>query len=254
MYSYDADAVSGDGMDISGQTVLITGGATGIGLALAEALVSRGNDVVICGRRRDRLLAAKKRLPSVHIRVCDVSKRASRESLTRWVARRFPSLNVLVNNAGIQRTVDFRKGVRDLPSVDAELLTNLTAPIHLSALLIPHLRKQPRAAILNISSGLAFTPVAAVPVYSATKAAIHSFSLSLRHQLRDTTVRVFEVAPPIVDTELSRRRDRPRGTMNAREVALGILEALRQDTHEVALGEAASLHKQRDAMFAVINE
>ena len=240
-------------MDTSGQTVLITGGATGIGFALAEALVSRGNDVVICGRRRDRLLAAKKRLPPVHIRVCDVSKRASRESLTRWVARRFPSLNVLVNNVGIQRTIDFRKGVRDLASVDAELLTNLTAPIHLSALLIPHLRKQPRAAILNISSGLAFTPVAAVPVYSATKAAIHSFSLSLRHQLRDTTVASSRWPRPSSNRALA-RRDRPRGTMSAREVAVGILEALQHNTHEVALGAAANLHERRDAMFAVINE
>lgn len=123
-------------METSGHTVLITGGGTGIGFALAEALVHRGNDVVICGRRLERLRAAKKRLPSVHIRVCDVSKRVSRESLVNWVTSRFKSLNILVNNAGIQRTVDFRKGGRDLPQADAELATNLVGPIHLSALLI----------------------------------------------------------------------------------------------------------------------
>lgn len=241
-------------MDTSGNTVLVTGGATGIGFALAEALVNRGNRVVICGRRVERLRAAKKRIPALHIRVCDVSTRASRESLARWVTFRFPSLNVLVNNAGIQRVVDFRKGGRDLPHVDAELATNLAAPMHLSALLVPHLRKRKPAAIVNISSGLAFTPVAVVPVYCATKAAIHSFTLSLRHQLRDTTVRVFEVAPPIVDTELSRRRDRPPGTMSAQEVAAGILDALQRDTPEVALGLAANLHMQREALFSVIND
>lgn len=244
-------------METSGNTVLITGGGTGIGLALAEALVHRRNDVVICGRRLEKLRAAKKQLPAVHIRVCDVSKRASRESLVTWVTSRFTSLNMLVNNAGIQRTVDFRKGGRDLPQADAELATNLAGPIHLSALLIPHLRKQKRSAILNISSGLAFTPLAVVPVYCATKAAIHAFSLSLRHQLRDTTVRVFEVAPPIVATQLAGRRERPdegEFTMSVQGVAEGILEALEHDTHEVALGTAANLHEKRDAMFAVIND
>ena len=244
-------------METSGNTVLITGGGTGIGLALAEVLANRGNDIVICGRRLDKLRAAKKRLPAVHIRVCDVSKRASRESLIDWVTSRFTSLNMLVNNAGIQRTIDFRKGGRDLPWADAELATNLAGPIHLSALLIPRLRKQKCSAILNISSGLAFTPLAVVPVYCATKAAIHALSLSLRHQLRDTTVRVFEVAPPIVATQLAGRRDRSEegeSTMTAQEVAAGIVEALEHNTYEVALGMAAHLRKQRDAMFGVINE
>ena len=242
-------------MDTSGNTVLITGGGTGIGLALAEALVHRDNDVVICGRRLEKLRAAKKRVPALHIRVCDVSKRASRESLVNWVTSRFTPLNMLVNNAGIQRTVDFRKGARDLPRADAELATNLAAPIHLSALLIPYLAKRKRSTILNISSGLAFTPVADVPVYSATKAAVHALSLSLRHQLRDTAVRVFEVAPPIVATQLAGRRDRPdAGTMTAQEVAVGILAALEHDTYEVALGRAANLHKGRDALFAAINQ
>lgn len=244
-------------MKTTGNTVLITGGGTGIGLALAEALVNAGNEVVICGRRRPKLHAAKKRLPSLHIRVCDVSKRGSRESLVDWATSRFPSLNILVNNAGIQRAVDFRKGSRDLPMADAEIATNLAGPIHLSALLIPHLKKRKGAAILNVSSGLAFTPLAVVPVYCATKAAIHAFSMSLRHQLRDTTVSVFEVAPPIVPTELSGRRHRPEGdefSMSAQAVAAGTLDALEHDTYEVALGPAANLRKQRDALFEVMND
>jgi len=244
-------------MKTSGNTALITGGATGIGLALAEALLAEGNDVIICGRRRTRLEAARARHPALHTRVADVSRASGRRALLDWALRRFPRLNVLVNNAGIQRVVDFRHGPRDLALADEELATNLAAPIHLSALLIPHLRRRREAAIINISSGLGFTPLAAVPVYSATKAAVHALSLSLRHQLRQTRVRVFEVAPPIVPTELSGERERPEEaefTMTPQAVAKGILAALRRDRYEVALGAAANLHRKRDKLFHVIND
>lgn len=244
-------------MRTSGNAVLITGGATGIGLALAEVLVAKGNEVAICGRRRAKLVAAQRRIPRLQIRVCDVSRAASRQALLRWLRQRLPALNVLVNNAGIQRTVDFLKGPRDLPLADDELAINLAAPIHLAALLIPALRKRPEAAIVNISSGLGFTPLAQVPVYCATKAAIHSFSLSLRHQLRRTRVRVFEIAPPIVTTELAGRRRRPEEgdfTMSPEAVARSILAALEGDAYEVALGAAVNLHEQRERLFEAIND
>jgi uncharacterized oxidoreductase len=244
-------------MRTTGNTVLITGGATGIGLALAEQFVRRGNGVIICGRRRERLLAAKKQIPELTIRICDVSRAASRQALVEWITSKFGNLNILVNNAGIQRTVDFRKGSRDLSDADDEVATNLTAPIHLSALLVPHLRRRKHAAIVNISSGLAFTPLAVVPVYSATKAAIHSLSLSVRFQLRDTPVRVFEVAPPIVPTELSGSRHRPEDDEHKllpSQVAEGIIDALENDEYEVALGPAAGLHREREKLFSVINE
>lgn len=244
-------------MTSSGNTILITGGATGIGLALAEAFLKRGNEVAICGRRREKLQAAKSRLPHLRVRVCDVTKPRSRLALAAWATNRFASLNVLVNNAGIQHSVDFTRGPKDLAQAEAEVATNLIAPMQLSALLIPHLRRQRQSAIVNISSGLAFTPLAAVPVYCATKAAIHSLSLSMRHQLRNTPIRVFEIAPPIVATPLAGRRRRPEETefsMPAEEVARGILDALERDRYEVALGAAVNLHRQRDAMFAAINQ
>ncbi len=244
-------------MKTSGHTVLITGGATGIGFALARALVAAGNTVAICGRRRTALLAAKRSLPQLHIKVCDVSSPASRRSLLRWLDQRLPALNLLVNNAGLQRPFDFLKGPRDLPSADEEIRTNLVAPLHLSALLLPRLRRRRRAAIVNISSGLGFTPLAAVPVYSATKAALHSLTLSLRHQLRGTSVRVFEIAPPIVPTELAGLRRRPSEsefTMTPDAVAAGLVAALAQDNYEVALGAAANLHAQRDRLFGAIND
>jgi len=244
-------------MKTSGNSILITGGGSGIGLALAELMLDRGNKVIICGRRRDRLQEAKKRLPGLNIRVCDLSLPRSQRALTAWLLSEFKNLNILVNNAGIQRPVDFLRGHRHLPDADKEVATNLTAPIHLSALLIPHLRRKKEAAIINISSGLAFTPLAAVPVYCATKAAIHSLSLCLRHQLQNTSVRVFEVAPPMVATELSGSRYRPdedEDIMTSQAVAAGILDALKRDKFEVALGAAAHLRAQREGLFAAINQ
>jgi uncharacterized oxidoreductase len=243
-------------MKISGNTVLITGGATGIGLALAEELLKKGNDVLICGRRREQLRAARSRLPPVHTRVCDVTKPRSRLALVRWATDRFKSLNILINNAGVQHCVDFVRGPRDLADAEAEIATNLAAPIHLSAWLIPHLRRKKQAAIVHISSGLAFTPLAAVPVYCATKAAVHSLSLSMRHQLRGTRIKVFEIAPPMVATALGGRRrsaDEIEYCMSAEEVARSTLDALKKNRYEVALGGAVGLFRQRDAMFAAMN-
>jgi len=243
-------------MKKTGNTILITGGATGIGLAIAKAFMKNGNEVIICGRRREKLKIAKSRFPDLHIKVCDITKKRSRLILVEWATKRFKSLNVLVNNAGIQRSADFTRGPKDLFMAEAEIAVNLTAPIQLSDLMIPHLRRQKQSAIINISSGLAFTPLADVPVYSATKAAVHSLSLSMRHQLRNTPIRVFEIAPPMVTTALSGQRPRPEEAelyMSAEEVAQGILNAIERDTYEVALGAAVHLHRKRDALFAAIN-
>jgi uncharacterized oxidoreductase len=190
-------------------TILITGGATGIGFSLAETLVKAGNRVIICGRREGKLKEAKGKLPQIQTRVCDVSREKERESLFNWVKDNFKDLNVVINNAGIQRMVNLKKGTQDLFNGENEIETNLVALIHLSAYFIPLLLKKKEAAIINVSSGLGFVPIAAMPVYCATKAAVHSFSLSLRHQLKNTTIKVFEVIPPIVDTELDKgARDR----------------------------------------------
>jgi uncharacterized oxidoreductase len=241
---------------LSGNSVLITGGATGIGLALTQALIANGNKVAICGRTRSRLSAVKRNIPELLVKVCDVSKPRSRQNLLHWIQSRLPEVNILVNNAGIQRPIDFTKGTRDLPHADAELATNLAAPIHLCALLIPLLENRKQAAIINVSSGLAFTPLAAVPVYCAAKAAIHSFSISLRHQLAGTPIRVFEIAPPMVATGLSGSRRRPKDgahVMSAEAVAKGIMEALQSNSYEVALGSARGLYEYREKAFDRIN-
>ena len=198
-------------MHITGNTILITGGATGIGFALAKVFLQRGNEVLICGRREDKLTEASKKLPKLHTIRCDVADAEGRKRLLDWVMTNFKSLNILVNNAGIQREVDFKKGTVDLMSGENEIEINLQAPVHLSALFIPYLMKQKEAAIVNISSGLAFVPIAIMPLYCATKAAIHSFSLFLRHQLKGTSIKVFEIIPPTTDTWLDRGARDKRG-------------------------------------------
>jgi len=232
-------------MKTRGNTILITGGATGIGFALAEAFAKAGNTVIICGRRENRLKEACARLPGIETLVCDVSKKRDRESLFRWVKNNYPALNVLVNNAGVQKMVDLTKGARDLLEGENEIATNLVAPIHLTALFIPLLSRQKEAAIINVSSGLGFVPIAAMPVYCATKAGVHLFTVSLRHQLKGTPVKVFEIVPPMVDTELGRDTTEElesgyRGIPPA-QVATETMRALRRDEFEILVGEAKDL-------------
>jgi uncharacterized oxidoreductase len=244
-------------MQLSGNTVLITGGATGIGLALAQSLLLHGNDVIICGRRAERLLAAKEANPALHVRVADVADRDERRELVAWLSQHFPRLNLLVNNAGVQHLFSFRDGSAGLAKADEEIATNLGAPIHLTTLLLPLLESQTGAAIVNISSGLGFTPLAQMPVYCATKAALHSLTLSLRYQLRETSVRVFEMIPPLVQSELGAEHRPPemnRSAMPAEAAVAEMIEALASDTFELAIGEAANLHAKRDALFPMLNK
>ena len=249
-------------MKTTGNTILITGGATGIGFALAEAFSNAGNKVIICGRREAKLKEAKKKLPQVYTKVCDVSKEEERESLYSWVSANFKETNILINNAGIQRIVDLKKGPRDLLKGENEIEINFTAPVRLSAHFIPLFLKRKEAAIINVSSGLGFVPIAAMPVYCATKAAIHSFTQSLRYQLKDTSIKVFEIIPPIVDTELDKGSREERELQDRGippfEVAKAALKALEGDEYEVAIGMAENLRmgarKSPEQMFKNINQ
>jgi len=251
-------------LDIGGNTVLITGGATGIGFALAEKFVNAGSVVIVCGRRKSKLQAAKQKLPALHIRQCDVSLESERRSLLRWITTHFPNLNILINNAGIQRQVDFTSlnVPKPLSSKDDEVTINLAAPIRLCALFTPILLKRKKAAVVNISSGLAFVPIAMMPVYCATKAAIHSFTISLRHQLRNTSVRVFEAVAPTTDTELDAsfagEQEQAYRGISAQEVAAGIIEGMKADKEEILVGEAQGLYqaalRDPEAIFRQLND
>ncbi len=232
-------------MKTAGNTVLITGGATGIGFCLAKLLLEQGNEVIICGRREDKLRDARAGLPGLHIKVCDVADPAERVALYHWVKNGFGGFNILVNNAGIQKMLDFKQGADVFSGGESEIETNLTAPVHLCALFVPLLLGKD-AAIINISSGLAFKPVPHTPVYGATKAAIHIFSMSLRMQLKDTSIRVFEIVPPIVETGLDRgSREHRQANLPAalapEAVAAATLQAMAKDEYEIVIGKAAGL-------------
>lgn len=185
-------------MNLSNNKILITGGASGIGLGLTERFIQENNTVIICGRRESVLNEVKAKFPSVITKVCDLSLEQDRKALYEWISENHPDLNVLINNAGIQKWVsvtdaDFYE------SMKAEIATNIEAPLHLTSLFI---ELKSLTAVMNVTSGLAFSPFAKVPVYSATKAFFRSFTISLRHLLKAKNVEVIEIIPPALNTDL----------------------------------------------------
>ena len=189
-------------MDTNKDTILITGGGSGIGRAFAEALHAKGAKVIIAGRREAALAEVTAANPGMAYAVLNVADAGDIRRFAAKVIADHPNLNVVVNNAGIMKAEDLSGGIFDLDLVDDTIATNLFGTIRLTAALLPHLLAQPSATVVTVSSGLAFVPLAATPTYNATKAAIHSWSQSLRHQLKDTSVKVVEWAPPAVATDL----------------------------------------------------
>ena len=190
-------------MKLEMRTVLITGGTSGIGLELARQLHQRGNTIIVTGRDQEKLDAAKRALPGVHTFKSDVSDPGAIEALHASVLAQFPALDTLVNNAGIMRNLNFNQD-HPLNDVTREIEINLSGPVRMVQQFLPHFKTRKGAIIVNVSSGLAFIPFPASPVYCATKAAIHSFTQSLRVQLDGTGVTVIELAPPAVETPLLR--------------------------------------------------
>ncbi|CAM5220143.1 NADP-dependent 3-hydroxy acid dehydrogenase YdfG [Ureibacillus acetophenoni] len=191
-------------MKLTGNTIFITGGAFGIGFAFAERFLKLGNKVIVCGRNMEKLQKAKAQYPELIVRECDITNESARIEMFDWLISEHPDINVLVNNAGIQQRYKILKAnaKEDWSYYKKEIDANIEAPFHFSMLFAPYFATKEYAAILNLSSGLAFTPMAIAPIYSATKAAVHSFTMSLRHQLENTSVEVIEIAPPAVNTDL----------------------------------------------------
>ena len=186
-------------MQISGNTILITGGGSGIGRGLAEAFEAEGNQVIIAGRRKEMLDATIAATPAMRSAVLDIESGDAVQSFAEQMKRDFPALNVVIHMAGIMRPEAIQEG----KTADAEAIvaTNLLGPIRLNAALLPQLLAQPKATVMTVSSGLAFLPLAMTPTYCATKAAIHSYTQSLRYQLKSTHVEVLELIPPYVQTD-----------------------------------------------------
>jgi uncharacterized oxidoreductase len=239
-------------MKLSGNTILITGGSTGIGLAFAERFLKRGNQVIVCGRRENVLLQAKAKFPDLVTRVCDLAVESERLALFEWVTTNYPQVNVLVNNAGIQQRFNVLKAEakENWKYFNQEIAINTEAPFHLSMLFAPYFAAKGESAIINVTSGLAFTPLAIAPIYSATKAALHSFTMSLRHQLSETSVEVIEVAPPAVNTDLGGTGLHTQGEpLDA--FADGIFKGLEDGLKEIGYGTSVSrLRMSRDEIDA----
>ena len=189
-------------MKVSGNTILITGGGSGIGRGLAEAFHNLGNTVIISGRRQSVMDEVTRANPGIEAMTLDIADGAGIEAFAKDLTTAYPALNVVINNAGIMQPEDIKAAPAYLGTAEGIIATNLLGPIRLTAALLPHLRAQPASAVLLMSSGLAFVPMAMTPTYSATKAAIHSYAVSLRVQLKGTATEVIEIAPPYVQTHL----------------------------------------------------
>ena len=244
-------------MNFSNNTVLITGGASGIGLSLASHFVQNGSTVIICGRNKNKLEEAKVKHPQITTYVCDVADSDERISMFKWISNEFPKLNILVNNAGIQRRGLQLMQEQSWEMLNEEITINLEAPIHLSMLFVPQLIKQENPAIVNVTSGLAFVPLSIAPIYSATKAALHSFTLSLRQQLIDTPISVIEIIPPAVNTDLGGKGLHTHG-VDVSEFTDAIVNQLESGQIEASYGfgteSSQASREQLDLIFKRMNQ
>src|SRR6266404_7719078 len=251
-------------MKMTDNTILITGGGSGIGRALAEAFHKLGNQVIIAARGKkslDETIAANPGMKSVTF---DVSDPKSIQSFAAQLTKDFPTLNVIINNAGIMRPESLLEAPNYLSDAEAIVTTNLLGPIRLTSALLPSLRKQPRATIMTVSSGLAFVPLAMTPTYCATKAAIHSYTQSLRYQLKSTNVEVIELIPPYVQTTLmgDQQAEDPRA-MPLKEFIDEVMSSLQSqpDVKEICVKRVYPLRfagepdqKKYDAFFQQFND
>ena len=243
-------------MNLKGNTIVITGGTSGIGLAMAQRFLTLGNKVIICGRRSERLIELARTNPGLVTRICDVADERHRLDLVRWIAANHPGVNVLINNAGVQYAGTVGSGL-DFTRVQQEVETNIVSILQISDLLTPLLAGKPGAALLNVSSGLAFVPLAAMTVYCATKAFVHSATLSMRHSLKSKGIEVIEIIPPSVDTELGKeRRSDPESThggMSVAEFTDGLFHGLEAGWAEIPVAQAVGLREKGEALFEAMN-
>lgn len=226
-------------MRTADNTVLITGGGSGIGFALAQAFIEAGSTVLICGRDEKKLARAVEEQPGLHVLRCDITSEQDVQRLRGELESRFPSLNLLINNAGIQYNYRLAEAPDALRRIDEEISTNFTAQVKLTTTLLPLLLRQESAAVVNITSALSVVPKESAPVYCATKAAMRVFTKALRYQLEKTPVRVVEVIPPLVDTAMTRGRGSRK--VPPSQVAHAVLRGLELNKKEIRVAAVKAL-------------
>ncbi len=232
-------------MKLSGNTVLITGGASGIGFEMAKVFLARNNKVIITSRNLKKLEKAKKELGDITIIQSDVSNYDSIKALHQRISNDFPEMNILINNAGIMFTINLQDHNLSAKELTDEIDVNLKGLIWMNDIFIPLLKKNKNAATVSVSSGLAFIPLPITPIYCAAKAGVHSYTVSLRIQLRNTDVKVFELAPPATDTDLIAKFDPEdmKGTkpMSTETMVANFMKGFEKDKYEICVGQAAQL-------------
>src|ERR1700746_3180551 len=232
-------------MKLTSNTILITGGAGGIGYELTKHLAALGNTILITGSNKAKMDRAKAALPGIHTFQSDVSDPEAIATLYEKVTKQFPELNILINNAGIMREINVHDTAGSLEDITREIEINLSGPIRMVNQFLPHLKTRSEAAIVNVSSGLAFVPLPISPVYCATKAGLHSFTESLRVQLKDTKVKVFGLAPPATQTELLGDFDfedmKGVSIMKVEDMVKVAVKGVQNDRFEIRPGQANQL-------------
>jgi len=226
-------------MKLSENTVLITGGGSGIGLALAKEFSLRKSSVVVCGRDTKKLAAVQKENPGIATFPCNIASETDQESLLERMMSEYPSFNILINNAGIQHNYDFSETDNHLDLIEEEVNINFMAQLKLTDRCLPILKTKPHAAIINVSSALALVPKKSAPIYCATKAAMHSFTKGLRYQLEDTQIKVFEIIPALVETAMTEGRG--KGKITPEALASEALRGIESDQYEIRIGKTKLL-------------
>jgi len=227
-------------MKTTQNTILITGGSSGIGLALAKSFIELKNKVIITGRDLSKLEALKNEIPEISFFQCELTDANSLNELVTFIEQQHSQLNILINNAAIQYNYNFIEGEDIINKIDYEISVNLNVPIKLTTLFLPILLKNNESAIINISSGLVISPKKSASVYCATKSAIHSFTKTLRYQLNDTHVKVFEIIPPLVETPMTKGRGKSR-KITPIQLANEFLKSFKADKFEIYIGKAKIL-------------
>ena len=222
-------------MELVGHHVFITGGASGIGLALAREFLKTGNRVTVWGRDTDKLERAVRDNPGLDSLKVDISQKGGLELITRELTGRLSSVSILVNNAAVGNAYCLLRDESPFEKIEAELLTNLLAPIRLTKIFLPVLLNQDHAAVVNVTSGYAVWPCTSLPGYSTAKGGLHAFTRVLRNQLKNTGVKVFEVLPPMVETEMVKESRAKKISPEA--VVAATFSGLRRNRWEIAIGE-----------------